>query len=244
MSSITWTPKEVASSATPLRFSLWRAVEGQHVAATLRLVDGLDEQHVLEELLEQHKPAVPPEARGLHYLLFTPFRYPSPSGSRFRGPTDPGVFYGADLRRTACAEVAYWRWRFLQDSAGLRALGRLGPVPHTLFRTDVEGAGIDLRRPPLLRDCALWTDPFDYSHTQALGRLARGVALGIVRYESVRDPQAGGCAAILRPDTFRSGRLNVRETWFLTVTHTAASWQSERASFEFQTSHAHWAAPS
>jgi hypothetical protein len=224
--------------------ALWRAAEAQHVAATLQLVDGLDEQRVLEELLEQHKPPVPGEARALHYLLFTAFRYPSPFGSRFRGPTDPGVFYGADLRRTACAEVGYWRWRFLQESTGLRELGRLGPVPHTLFRAQVEASGIDLRRPPLLRDRALWTDPGVYLHTQTLGRIAREANLGILRYESVRDPDAGGCAAILRPEAFPIGHPNARESWFLTVTQAAVSWQSERASFEFLTSDANWAAPS
>ena len=67
------------------------------------------------------KPPVPAGARTLHYLLFTPFRYPPPpGGSRFRGPNDPGVFYGADEVRTACAELGYWRWRHLLRLAGAR----------------------------------------------------------------------------------------------------------------------------
>ena len=74
------------------------------------LVDTLDEQALLEQLLEGSKPPLPSGAAGLHWLLFTPFRYPPPpSGSRFRGQTDPGVFYGADEVETACAELGFWR---------------------------------------------------------------------------------------------------------------------------------------
>jgi hypothetical protein len=76
------------------------------------LVD-TDEQALLERLLDDSKPAAP------HWLLFAPFRHPPlPSGSRFRGPADPGVFYGAELQRTACAELGYWRWRLLMDVPG------------------------------------------------------------------------------------------------------------------------------
>src|SRR5690606_28809740 len=74
----------------------WRVVEVQHRASTMRLVDTLAEQRLLEDLLEQGKPPLPAEAEPLHYLLATPFRYPAPppDGSRFRGVGDPGVWYG------------------------------------------------------------------------------------------------------------------------------------------------------
>ena len=92
MSSRTWTPRAVASSAAPFQGVLWRAVEAQHVVSTRALVDTLAEQHVLERLLEEGKPPVPGGAARLHYLLFTPFRYaPPPGGSRFRAPCDAGV---------------------------------------------------------------------------------------------------------------------------------------------------------
>src|SRR6185369_2691707 len=80
VSSRTWTPRAVASEAASLRLDIWRAVEAQHVVATMALVDTLDEQHALERILEAGKPAVPAEARRLHYLLFTPFRYAPPPG--------------------------------------------------------------------------------------------------------------------------------------------------------------------
>ena len=121
----TWTTHAVASEARPATADLWRAVEAQHVASTMALVDTVAEQAVLERLIERSKPPVPREVAGvgLHWLLFTPFRYPPPpGGSRFRGPTDPGVFYGADHLRTACAEVGYWRWRHLRDTPGIAAM--------------------------------------------------------------------------------------------------------------------------
>ena len=120
MTAPTWTPPAVASERKPFALTLWRAVEAQHVASTMPLVDSLDEQAVLEAVLDAGKPAVPPEARHLHYLIFTPFRYPaSASGSRFRSSHDPGVFYGAQTIGTACAELGYLRWRFLLDCPDL-----------------------------------------------------------------------------------------------------------------------------
>ena len=91
----------------------------------------------------------------------TPFRYPPPhpGGSRFRGASDAGVFYGAQQRRTACAELGYWRWRFLLDSP---KLARLEPLPQTLFEVRIDGAAIDLTVPPLSRDAADWRNPADY----------------------------------------------------------------------------------
>ena len=116
----------------------------------MALVDTVAEQAVLERLVEASKPPVPRDVArlGLHWLLFTPFRYPPPpGGSRFRGPNDPGVFYGAEQPRTACAEVGYWRWRHLRDSPGLKAMPAR---PQTVFRVPVSGRAIDLREPPFV----------------------------------------------------------------------------------------------
>ena len=130
MSSRTWTPQEAASSAVRHAGDAWRAVEAQHIVSTNVLVDNADEQRVLEDLLDEGKPPVPPNARRLDFLLFTPFRYPPPpGGSRFRGDVDPGVFYCADEVRTACAELGYWRWRHLLDTP---ALTRMPPASQTV----------------------------------------------------------------------------------------------------------------
>jgi hypothetical protein len=231
VSSTTWTPRAVASRAARATTRLWRAVEAQHVASTLRLVDDLEEQRVLEEILDETKPVVPPPARDLHYLLFTPFRYQAPYPSRFRGRTDPGVFYGAETVRTACAELGYWRWRFLQDSKGLT---QLGPAPQTLFEVRVRTLTVDLEKPPWSRESVLWKQPADYSATQHFGRVARQTEVGLIRYASVRDPQPGHCGAVLRPDAFNPPHpVSPTQTWILTVTGEFAVWQRDREAQEF-----------
>src|SRR6185295_2574229 len=115
MSSRTWTPAALSSKRRALSGVCWRVVEAQHKVSTLKLVDTLDEQALLENLIEQTKPSVPPECRHLHYLLATPFRYgaPYPLGSRFRhaGMT-PGVYYASVAVETAIAETAFYRLLF------------------------------------------------------------------------------------------------------------------------------------
>lgn len=230
MSSITWTPRAVASESAQCRLELWRAVEAQHVASTTRLVDSLREQALLEDILERTKPRTE-ATKGLHYLLATPFRYPPAArGSRFRGPADPGVFYGAEEPRTACAELGYWRWRFLMDSEGLQ---QIGPVAHTVFLARIQHKAVDLREKPFARDAAKWTHPADYAATQSFGLVAREAGVGLIRYRSVRDPQGGGCGAVLRPQAFSARRPLREQTWFLTVSRSLSAWKREGESFEF-----------
>ncbi len=201
----------------------------------MRLVDTLDEQAQLEHLLETSKPPVPPAAATLHDLLATPFRDPPrhPGGSRFRSATDAGVFYGASEIRTACAELGYWRWRFLVDSPALQGLT---PVPHTLFRCRVDGAAIDLRAEPFVRDAAQWTAREDYVPCQRLGQHAREAGIAVVRYQSVRDPSGGACAAVLRPSAFPAPP-DAEQSWQLSVTRARITWRRDSAlhgeAFEF-----------
>lgn len=223
MSSSTWTPRAVASESKTCELTLWRAVEAQHVVATRALVDSLAEQEVLESVLEASKPRVPPECAGFDYLLYTPFRYPPPSrGSRFRSYDDPGVWYGAEAVRTSCAELGYWRWRFVMDSRGLT---RLDGVPHTVFQALARGRSVDIRKEPFERDARMWGDPQDYGACHALARTARAAETQIIRYASVRDPEHGGCGAVLDCRAFSgTGGVRQRQSWFLTVDRQRASW--------------------
>jgi hypothetical protein len=202
---------------------LWRAVEAQHVVATMALTDSVDEQHLLERLIDEAKPRLPEAVRGLHWLLATPFRYrPPPGGSRFRGPNDPGAFYGADEVRTACAELGYWRWRHLMDVPTLDAMPAR---PQTVFRVGADALAIDLRRPPFVGDRARWTDPAEYAGCQALARTAREAGVEAIRYESVRDPERGGCAALLSPRVFAPPSPQRQQTWLLRVSRERVVWQ-------------------
>jgi len=60
-----------------------------------------------------------------------------------------------------------------------------------------------------------------------------------MRYESVRDPQKRGCAAVLTPQALAGNRSPMeRQTWYLHVARRGVAWKREGESFEFA-----WAGP-
>ena len=205
-----WKSDWFDSGAHVRRAALWRGVEAQHVVATMRLADNLEEQRALEELLETSKPPLPLEARGRHYLIFTPFRYRSPIPSRFRRASDPGVWYGAQELKAACAEVAYWKWRFLMDSDALadRALH----TEHTFFEAEVRGRCVDLTAPPWKSAARVWRHKIDYSACQDFASEARKRDLAWIRYAAVRVPDGIG-GAVLRPDVLSLAEAFEQQTW-------------------------------
>lgn len=216
----TWTPTALASEARPWQGSGWRAVEAQHKVSTMSLVHGSsDDQALLENILEEVKPPIPEEAQGLHWLLFTPFRYyPLPGGSRFRRKDDPGIFYGGEDRETACAESGYWRLRMWMDSEGLSKKQKA--IPLTLF--EFHGATdhcIDLTQPALVEDREIWTLPDDYGGTQQLAVNARSAQIEVIRYASVRN-SGGHCLALMSPRVFKNVPEPYRhnqQTWTLFI---------------------------
>lgn len=172
----------------------WRGVEAQHVVSTMRLVDSRDEQDELERLLERSKPPQPKMVAPKHYLIFTPFRYRPPNPSRFRRGSELGLWYGAEDRYAACAEVAYWRNRFILDSASMVKTELL--TEHTFFQAEVNGTAVDLMSQPWVESRGVWTHGSDYTETQALAEAARDRGVQWVCYESVRAP-GERCAAVL-----------------------------------------------
>jgi RES domain len=193
----------------------WRGVEAQHVVSTMRLVDTLAEQAVLEQLLEQSKPAVGTDDAPKHYLLFTPFRYRSPHASRFRQAHDAGVWYGAKTVQTAVAELAYWRWRFLTDSDGLKDQTLL--TQHTLFRAAIKGRAIHLQKAPWVASHDAWAHHSDYSATQALARAAAPRGVQWLSYASARDVH-GACVAVFDLAAMQSVDLTSQQTWHCVTT--------------------------
>ena len=203
------------------------------MASTMKVVDTAAEQNMLEALLDNSKPAYPNTAAKLDYLLATPFRYPTrKGGSRFRGANDPGVFYGAESVATAAAELGYWRWRFLLDAP---ALTHIEPVAHTAFQVALKAQAVDLRKHPFNAD-ASWVHKSDYGPTQAFAQLAREVALGCIVYQSVRNPDAAWCVAVLTPESFAEPRPRPdTQTWWLAVGQYEVIWRRDRQSLTFQT---------
>lgn len=197
----------------------WRGVESQSQVATWKLVDSSDEHEALEDMLEASKPLLPEGSGGLHYLLFTPFRYTSPYPSRFRRPNEAGIWYGAESVQTVCAELAYWRHRFILDSAGLAKDGDGLLTRHTLFQAQVDGRALDLTAQPWDEERPHWTHGADYGATQAVAAEARVHGVEWIRYESVRHPGTH-CAAVLDVRALSSGKPFNQQEWTCSATRS------------------------
>ena len=196
----------------------WRMVEAQHRVSTMKLVDTLAEQSLLESLVDATKPPLPPECRHLHYLLATPFRYgaPYPSGSRFRrAGLTPGVFYASKTAATAAAEMTFHRLLFFADSPDTPWPGDAGDLTafSVRFRTSL---GIDLTAPPFDSERLRWTHPTDYDPCQTLADTARHADVEVLRYNSARDAD-GVNIALLSCRAFAVKEPLERQTWRLSL---------------------------
>lgn len=216
MSSSIWTRCAGDSEVRSLRLSPWRVVEAQHLVSTRKLVDTADEQALLEELIDRVKP---PETTGgrLHYLLFTPFRYPPLRyGSRFGARHERGIWYGSVTRRTALAEVAYYRLLFL---AGSRASLEGVVTQLTVFSVRMRSVrAIDLTGPPFDVHRRSIASPARYAATQALGAAMRGAGVEMFRYPSARDAFGGVNIGAFTPSVFGAASPQRFETWHCTAT--------------------------
>lgn len=218
MSSTTWIAEELLSNTRRRAGLCWRAVEAQHINSTMKLVDNPEEQDRLEQLLEASKPPYPKACTGLHYLLFTPFRYrPHKRGSRFRraGQID-GVFYASEHPHTALAEMAYYSCLFYADSPATPLPDN--PVQHTLFSVKYKTTkAIDLTEPPLNADEKLWTNPSDYTACQQLADEARKANIQLLKSISVRCPNNGKNISLLSCIAFQSKEPEQTQTWHIAV---------------------------
>ncbi|MEM7669170.1 MAG: RES family NAD+ phosphorylase [Pseudomonadota bacterium] len=198
-------------------------VEAQHFVSTLRLVDSLDEQQILESLLEDTKPKVPADCQHLEYLLATPFRYGVyPGGSRFRraGQT-PGVLYAARKPATAAAEMAHYRMQFYRESPDTAPPS--GTAHYTAFSMSLATpVAFDLTSPRLNQDAAKWTHPTDYGYCQALADQIRETEGEIILSTSVRDPEGGQNVNVLTCAAFSSPGIQAMQSWSIKVTASSA----------------------
>lgn len=204
-----WSPEWFQGSIVSRSMMAWRGVEAQHVVSTMRLVDTPEEQDLLESLLETSKPALPETAKPKHYLLITPYRYSPVHASRFRPPGAKGQWYGAETIYGACAEVAYWRHRFIMDSAGL--LNEVLLTEHSFFQAKIRGRSIDLMVEPWVQARTDWTHGSDYSATHAVAAAAQERDVQWLSYESVRAP-GERCAVVFDPDSLSEPSISLDRT--------------------------------
>lgn len=107
---------DLSGLSTEFHGKAYRIVESQEKVATMKLVDTLDEQIILEELIEKNKPSIP-EKNQRHYLIQTPFRYPPiKHGSRFGSRFEPSIFYAGKSLKSALCESAFYSFYFMSRS--------------------------------------------------------------------------------------------------------------------------------
>ena len=189
-------------------------MEAQHLVSTRKLVGSASEQALLEELIDGAKP---PPVAGWHYLLTTPFRYPPlRHGSRFGTRYQRGIWYGAETRETAFAEVAYYRLLFLE---GTRADLGVVTTQLTLFRVQARTrTGVDLVAPPFDAHRGSIASPVRYDDAQALGSAMRAAGVELFRYPSARDRRGGANVGAFTPAVFGRAKPKDFETWHCTAT--------------------------
>jgi hypothetical protein len=195
-------------------------IEGQVQLSTRRLVDSAAEQDLLEQLLDDAKPALPrePAFAGLHPLLSTPFRYPPlRHGSRFGTRAERGLWYGAETVETAQAESAYYRRLFFAGSA---AALLPNTITVTAFRASVATRqGIDLTRAPFDAFRERLSSRTAYAYAQQLGGEMRAAGITAFRYHSARCPRDGVCVGLITPAAFAARNpLRPAQSWLCTVT--------------------------
>ena len=227
-----------AGDFRPYSGTVWRIVEAQHRISTNRLAASADDQALLEALVEDVKPVMPPAARRLHYLLATPFRYGYAKASRFRRAHErPGVFYASEHVVTAVAETAYWRLLFYSRSPGFEPPTAV--VEHTAFTVSIAAdRALDLTWGPFQAGASQWSHPTDYAACQELASKARSVGAQLIRYESARDAEHRHNLALFDPAAFSSQVPRFEQTWHFryeggAITAFAAFPSSERYAYTF-----------
>jgi hypothetical protein len=208
-----WLETQGKNYIKPLMAKIYRLVESQEQIATLGLVNNVYEQGVLEDLLESTKSPLPEDARSLHYLLTTPFRYPPLKyGSRFGTTFEQGIFYGSLNINTALSETAYYRFVYM--------LGPETPYEHLIsnqyssFAVKVRSdRGVFLEQLPFSKYKTALTSPSSYTETQQLGSTMRESEIEIFQYTSARDKDNGINVALFSPKAFRSKVPAQITTW-------------------------------
>lgn len=231
MSQTIWTRCGGDRHVRPLAGEPWRVVEAQHRYSTIKLVDSVAEQAVLEELVDRVKPPRPAEAsaRRLHYLLYTPFRYPPLDyGSRFGSRSERSLWYGSEQVTTALAEKAYYLFVLLE---GMSERPDIVERDHSAFRARLQARrGADLTQPPFDAHADQISDPTTYRWSQPLGAAMRSAGVEAFRFRSARDPGGGVNWGLFTPDAFSSPEpVGVMQTWRCTIVRGVASFVREHA---------------
>ncbi len=194
--------------------TIHRLVESQEQVASNQIVNDLEEQALLEQMLERAKPPAVYAELSLHYLLYTPFRYPPlPHGSRFGSRLEPSLFYASLQPATVFAESAYYRFLFWSGMAEPPPGGKLN-TQHLLFSIGVKTQrGLQLQCEPFVRYSAYLTAKAHYTATQTLGGNLRRHGVEAFEYQSARDTAGGINMALFTPEVFAEQAPTAKQHW-------------------------------
>jgi hypothetical protein len=207
---------------TALSQTVWRIVEAQEITATRKLVSSLDEQVLLEQMIEELKPPIPVDCAALHPLLYTPFSYPPLlHGSRFGKRHERSLWYGSLQSITTMAEVAYYRFCFLDGS---NADYGVIVTQLTAFTVQIKTkVAIDLLALPFSKYTKAISSPVNYAASQMLGAAMREQKIQAFCYQSARDPEGGVHVALFNPAAFAKKKPDSHsfQTWQCVTDHRA-----------------------
>jgi hypothetical protein len=193
---------------------IYRIVEGQLFIATRKLVDNDEEHRILEEIIDQSKPpCLTCNSRGeLHYLLYTPFRYPPlKSGCRFHTCLEKGIFYGSEELTTAMSEISYHRFLEMKHHPDI-ALKPM-QVAYTHFVAKVQSTKmIALTNKPFCAQRDKISDPASYAYSQQLGDAMRRAGTEMFRYFSARTTE-GINVGLFSTEAFRNNKPDKEKHW-------------------------------
>ncbi len=223
----------------------WRCVEHQATIATKNLVSGnLRDHDILERLLEDNKPPIPDDAKHLHWLAATPFRYFRAFESRFGPKGRRGVWYGAAKEEVALREFTYHRLRFFAAYDGEK--------PHTLTVSLIQAnlattKALDLTTPAFDARRQLLEDPRHYGECHRIAEKALEEGVELIVYNSARTPPSFSnrtCHAVIQPAGFGSPsiRSDAARTVSITISEgmVRASFDATRRFIEFAASSLSW----
>lgn len=215
----------------PYSAKVWRMVETQEGAATLNIVDSMEEQGMLEELLDKVKPPYRAGTEGMHYLLKTAFRYPPLKyGSRFGTRAESSFFYASEEVKTCLAETAYYRFIFLHDMQ--TPYEKVIDSRHSMFNVAVKSKHcLDLRSDKFKSLHQHISHPAHYIHSQAIGHWALHESKAeLITFESARQIGTSN-VAIAEPRTIRSRAPNSMRNWLCRTSNKRISFSSREARF-------------
>ena len=237
MSLITWTAEELSSRHTNKSGEAWRLTESQSVNSTLKLVDSLEEQSILEEEIDLSKPPYLSGTESLDFLLKTPFRY-SPThdnASRFRQKGQKeGAFYASTKVETAVAEVAFHALRFYLDSPDT-SFPEVS-IPKTAFSIGYKTRkALDLKSMDFDNIRNELEHLTDYAVCQSLANKARECETEVLLSNSVRCCNSGENVTLLKANAFDGVNPRSLQSWDFVFKDEAiiATRKFPRSSLEF-----------